>query len=89
MMREEFIKKAGQQVSAEKYKVIETVYMNYDSRLTQDIAASLYKTFGMKIFNDLLPRAQKIEELETQIGLQQQQIESLKQGLRAISDGDE
>lgn len=61
MQKQEFEERIERTVTDEQYKVIEEVYMWHPSiRNTsgKDEVAELYKSFGMTIFHDMLPRAQ-------------------------------
>ena len=60
MQKQEFEERIERTVTDEQYKVIEEVYMWHPSiRNTsgKDEVAELYKSFGMTIFHDMLPRA--------------------------------
>lgn len=62
MQKQEFEERIERTVTDEQYKVIEEVYMWHPSiRNTsgKDEVAELYKSFGMTIFHDMLPRAKK------------------------------
>lgn len=79
MMKHEFEQRIGCEVSIDDYQKIETVYAFYPSRqqLTKDKVAEMYQTFGMRIFDDLLPRAQKAKELDMQIHEAQKALSEL------------
>lgn len=67
MQKQEFEERIERTVTDEQYKVIEEVYMWHPSILNtsgKDEVAELYKSFGMTIFHDMLPRAKKAHELE-------------------------
>lgn len=67
MQKQEFEERIERTVTDEQYKVIEEVYMWHPSiRNTsgKDEVAELYKSFGMTIFHDMLPRAKKAHELD-------------------------
>lgn len=62
MQKQEFEERIERTVTDEQYKVIEEVYMWHPSiRNTsgKDEVVELYKSFGMTIFHDMLPRAKK------------------------------
>ena len=67
MMKEEFEGKIKGTILNEEYEIIETVYMWYDESMNKDDVASLYRKFGIKIFKDLLPRAERIRDMERKI----------------------
>lgn len=67
MQKQEFEERIERTVTDEQYKVIEEVYMWHPSiRNTsgKDEVAELYKSFGMTIFHDMLPRARKVVNME-------------------------
>ena len=78
MMQHEFEKLIGHDIESEKYLIIEDVYMNYPGDFSKEICATMYKTFGMVIFNDMLPRADKISKLESEIRARQLEIQALQ-----------
>jgi len=69
MLKCEFEQRISHEISQEDYEKIETVYGYYpaNKELSKDETAEMYLKFGMRIFNDMLPRAQKVRELEMQI----------------------
>lgn len=69
MLKSEFDSRILAPVTPEEYEIIETVYTYYpdEGKFDKDLAATLYQTFGMRIFNDLYPRAKEVKNLETQI----------------------
>lgn len=71
MQKQEFEERIERTVTDEQYKVIEEVYMWHPSiRNTsgKDEVAELYKSFGMTIFHDMLPRARKPMSLMSSSG---------------------
>lgn len=70
MEKKEFEKRIEESVLDADYKVIEMVYQFHPSiRETsgKEEVAELYKSFGMAIFYDMLPRAEKNRELENRL----------------------
>ncbi len=67
MTKQEFTQLVGKDVTDEQYKDIELVYMYYPGIKTKAIIAELYKNFGMRIIQDMLPTAKKGYEYEEQI----------------------
>lgn len=68
MQKQEFEERIERTVTDEQYKVIEEVYMWHPSiRNTsgKDEVAELYKSFGMTIFHDMLPRASWMQSLSS------------------------
>ena len=72
MMKNEFEDLIHGSVTDEEYELIETVYMWHPAiRNTsgKEEVAELYKSFGIVIFYDMYPRAQKAKEIEEHIRL--------------------
>lgn len=74
MMKNEFENLIHGSVTDEEYELIETVYMWHPAiRNTsntsgkEEVAAELYKNFGIVIFYDMYPRAKKAKEIEVNI----------------------
>ena len=80
MMKHEFETLVESKVTNEEYEIIETVYMDYPDNVGaahKQLYATLYKTFGMRIFNDMYPRAKQVQELRVQISKANQEIAAL------------
>ena len=78
MQKQEFEERIERTVTDEQYKVIEEVYMWHPSiRNTsgKDEVAELYKSFGMTIFHDMLPRAKKAHELDELLRNAQREVQ--------------
>ncbi len=70
MMKSEFTGRLGSDISDEDYNLIEYVYTYHPSISEtegKDQVVSLYKTFGMVIFKDMLPRAKACADVEGKI----------------------
>ena len=78
MMKHEFENLVGKDVSQEIYDKVETVYMNYPGINDKQQILDLYKQFGMVIIADMLPRAQKIQDIEEKIRALNIEIENYK-----------
>ena len=90
MQKQEFEERIERTVTDEQYKVIEEVYMWHPSiRNTsgKDEVAELYKSFGMTIFHDMLPRAKKAhrEKLDAEL----EQLRENRMELEAEIEGKE
>lgn len=80
MMQKEFEDLIEENISPDVYEmIIEPVYMYYPN-MTKDIAAELYKTFGIVIFKDMILRAKKIKKAEETIRTAEVQIKKLASG---------
>lgn len=85
MMKCEFEKRIGGEISQEDYQVIETVYCCYPTRTgvigDKDFYVNLYKTLGMRVFRDMYPLAKQIADTEDQILELQIQLQNLRKPL--------
>lgn len=85
MQKQEFEERIERTVTDEQYKVIEEVYMWHPSiRNTsgKDEVAELYKSFGMTIFHDMLPRAKKAHELDELLRNAQREVQRIQEEIR-------
>lgn len=83
MKKEEFQEMIGQIITDREYEIIETVYMyhpSFDPESGGDIRelVRLSDVFGMTIFCDMYPRAEKYKELEDQLHHAQAEVDRLK-----------
>ena len=85
-MMDEFTARAKiASVSEEDYKVIEKVYTFHPAMKYKQDIADIYTRFGMTVIHDMLPRAEKVEELERMIYLKQMDIVDLKKQIDELS----
>lgn len=82
MEKKEFEEMVGQVVSDEDYKIIETVYQHHP--VIRDVSgkeevAELYKSFGITIFYDMITRARKFQDLESQLHHTQAEVDRIKE----------
>ena len=90
MQKREFEEMIEQPVSDAEYKVIETVYQWHPSVKEvsgKEEVAELYKSFGMAIFHDMLPREEKNRELESKLRHAQAEVERIKEEMEELSRG--
>ena len=90
MQKREFEEMIEQPVSDAEYKVIETVYQWHPSVKEvsgKEEVAELYKSFGMAIFHDMLPRAEKNRELERQFLHASAEMERIRVEMEELSRG--
>ena len=90
MQKREFEEMIEHPVSDAEYKVIETVYQWHPSVKEvsgKEEVAELYKSFGMAIFHDMLPRAEKNRELESRLRHAQAEVERIKAEMEELSRG--
>lgn len=88
MQKQEFEERIERTVTDEQYKVIEEVYMWHSSiRNTsgKDEVAELYKSFGMTIFHDMLPRAKKAHELDELLRNAQREVQRIQEEIEELS----
>lgn len=88
MQKREFEEMIEQPVSDAEYKVIETVYQWHPSVKEvsgKEEVAELYKSFGMAIFHDMLPRAEKNRELERQFLHARAEMERIRAEMEELS----
>lgn len=88
MQKQDFEERIERTVTDEQYKVIEEVYMWHPSiRNTsgKDEVAELYKSFGMTIFHDMLPRAMKAKELDEQLRKAQREVQRIQEEIEELS----
>lgn len=70
MLKTEFQALIDDEITDEDYLIIERVYMNYPGICHtngKDQVADLYRLFGIKIFLDMLPRAERILHIRDEI----------------------
>lgn len=90
MQKREFEEMIEQPVSDAEYRVIETVYQWHPSVKEvsgKEEVAELYKSFGMAIFHDMLPRAEKNRELERQFLHARAEMERIRVEMEELSRG--
>lgn len=98
MTREEFdreLRKASGDalttVTSEQYHAIEQVYTFHPAISEIDgkkQIAMLVKTFGMAIIYDMLPRAEKAEQMENELLQMKQAVANKEQQLRELRTGE-
>lgn len=89
MQKREFEEMIEHPVSDAEYRVIETVYQWHPSVKEvsgKEEVAGLYKSFGMAIFHDMLPRAEKNHELENKLRHAQVGVERIKAEMEELSN---
>lgn len=77
-------------VTDEEYQLIEEVYMYHPAIRTasgKEEVAELYKSFGIVIFYDMYPRAQKAKEIEEHIRLIDKTRAELVDELKRLKKG--
>ena len=88
MQKREFEERIEGKVTDEQYKIIEAVYMWHPSvRDTsgKDEVAELFKSFGMSIFHDMLPRAKKAQELDEKLRVAQREVDRILEEIKELS----
>lgn len=90
MSKEEFRDMVGLEVSEEDYAIIEKVYLFHpavNEVSGKEEVAELYKSYGMVVFYDMLPRAERNRELERQLRQAQAEADRIKQEMEELHQG--
>ena len=90
MSKEEFRDIVGLEVSEEDYAIIEKVYLFHpavNEVSGKEEVAELYKSYGMVVFYDMLPRAERNRELERQLRQAQAEADRIKQEMEELHQG--
>lgn len=92
MWKTEFEELIQGKISDQDYKVIEKVYQFHPAiseTCGKEEVAGLYKSFGMTVFYDMLPRAEKASRMEPwdypERKMEQAETEKMKRSLRKVS----
>lgn len=81
MEKKEFKELIGQELSDEDYEIIETVYRHHPAVKGvsgEEEVAELYKSFGMTIFQDMIGRARRNQDLEHRLYCAQEEVDRIK-----------
>lgn len=87
MMKQEFEKLIEKEITKEEYDLIEMVYSTYPGISNvhgKKQVADLYKVYGIRIFEDMFPRSEKIYQLEIRIRDKKVQINQLEKELQTL-----
>lgn len=90
MMKEEFEKISGVQVTPEEYEIINTVYTwhpTIENCGGKEMIAELYNLGGMRLIKDMLPTAKKIKGLDLDIINVRSLLHNLESKRNAICKG--
>lgn len=88
MTKQEFEQRLGWAVSESEYRKIETVYTFHPSvsdTAGKDQIVYLYKTFGMRIIEDMTPTAEKASELQDKIRNARIRLDTLMSEYKELS----
>jgi hypothetical protein len=86
-MQCEFEKLLGKSVPEADYRLIEIVYQFHPSNLSKEATVALYKEFGMALIRDMLPRADKMKELEENLRRAQGEVFKYQKLIDAVKNG--
>ncbi|MBO7733497.1 MAG: hypothetical protein J6S67_13115 [Methanobrevibacter sp.] len=86
MMKSEFDALMGCETPADDYKKIEFVYNWHPCNLSKEAAASLYKEFGIGIFEDMFSAADDAKHLEEEIGRADAHLRVLREELNKLNE---
>ena len=88
MQKREFAEMIEHPVSDAEYRVIETVYQWHPSVKEvsgKEEVAELYKSFGMAIFHDMLPRAERARCLEEKLHRAKKEVEQIREEMETLA----
>lgn len=88
MQKHEFEELIEGKVTNEQYNIIETVYMWHPSIRNvsgKEEVAELYKSFGMTIFHDMLPRAQKACDLNQRLRDARREVAKIEEEIEELA----
>ena len=91
-MKHEFEERIGETVTAEAYDIIERVYTYHpalECSYPKDMIAKLWKVGGLALMRDMLPRANVVMDLESEIQGLEARVVSLRDKLNDIKMGAE
>ena len=87
MQKSEFEQRIGRSVSESDYEIIETVYQWHPAVKNtsgKDEVAELWKSFGITVFIDMLPRAEKARELDEKLRCAQSEVDRIKEMIKEL-----
>lgn len=87
MMQCEFEALLGAKVPEADYRLIEVVYQWHPSNLDKNSIVALYKEFGMSLIRDMLPRSDKMKELEERLHKAQHEVWICQKLMEAVKNG--
>lgn len=87
MMHLEFENILGEKVTENEYLLIEVVYQWHPADFDKEGIAALYKEFGMALIRDMLPRAEKMKQLEERKRKAEHEIFVCQKLMEAVKDG--
>lgn len=81
MTQREFEERIHKEINDSDYEIIETVYAFHPSVSEtngKEEVATLFNMFGMRVFRDMLPTAQKAKSLESEIRITKNYLADLE-----------
>lgn len=90
MIKKEFEDMIGQIISDRDYEIINKVYQFHpmvNEVSGKEEVAELYKSFGLAIFYDLLPRAERNCDLKKQLRFAQARVRHIEQEMEKLRQG--
>ena len=91
MTKQEFENRIGATVSESDYRIIETVYTFHpaiDNVMGKDQIATIYKTCGMRVVRDMLPTAERAQEIENKMTELRTQLCEYEREYQALKNGE-
>lgn len=89
MLKSEFERVLGKEVTEADYRIIDIVYMWHPSNLSKEAVAVLYEEFGMALIKDMMPRADKMKELEERKRRAEGEIHTLDKLMNEVKNGED
>ena len=86
MMKSELEHLVGAIVTPKDYEIIELVYNYHPCNFSKHATASLYKEFGIIIFEDMKGRSEKVKEYELTIHQIENDLRILKEKMEKLKE---
>lgn len=86
-MQEEFEKLLGEKVTEKDYRLMEVVSQYHPAHLDMKAIALIYKEFGMSLIRDMVPRADRMKELEIRKQKASHEIFVVEKLMDAVASG--
>ena len=84
MMREEFERWIGEEVTDEEWELVELVYNLHPRDFTKQEIVQLWKLGGREVFEGLRPLAERIRDLENKRWILEHELEKIKRKIDNI-----
>lgn len=88
MLQEEFKRLTDKPFTEEEFEKIHYVYIFYPGIVTQADIALIWAIGGIRLIEDMLPTARKIDEAEQRVRAARTRYETAKEHLNAVLSGE-